>query len=347
MKLSVCVSAVLLFSASLMAQPVITSSDLPSGVVTFPMVNALPVQLPNYQQGGAAQVWDFSTLSPLITENDQFIGISQTPFLYQFLFNSPFTPQYQATHAIEGEGIDLGFISIDQFFLFFKNTPTQYNLVGYGGTLSGIPVPSQTNPIDVVYALPISYNDTHSSYSEWGVTLPTFGTYEQKQTRTYTVDGYGTVITPVGTYEALRLRMQQDIEDFIQIEGFGDGFTFEREIVAYQWLVPGQGVPVIEVTETFGQPTSVRYKADSTPVGLAEASAQQGVKVYPTLCTDRLTIEGVQLGDRIELFTTSGQLVRTWNDGLNCSVSGLPAGCYLLSISTSGQHFTEKIMVQP
>ncbi len=331
----------------LSAQVQITASDLPSGPASYPVANALEIDLPDYDSPGGNQTWDFSMLTPINTENDTYVAISSAPFAYQFLFNNPFTPNYQATHAIEGEGIDLGFVSIDEFFFFFKNTPDQYTIVGYGGTLSGIPIPAQTNPIDVVYQLPINFGDEHASYSEWQVSLPTLGQYEQKQNRSYTVDAYGTVITPAGSFDALRMRMQIDTEDFIQIDGFGDGFTFERQSISYQWLTPGEGIPVLEVTEFFGQPT-VRYKTSSTPVDVVDRPSDREVATLtPSLCTTQFKIHGAAKAETLQLFNSSGACVQVWNNQSTFDVSGLPAGCYIALYSVEGMQRSQRIMIQP
>lgn len=336
-----------LFAATLLhSQVTITSADLPNGAVNYEVADALGIDLPDYTSGGAGVTWDFSSIESINDDVISYVDISSAPFTYQFLFNSPFTPNYQATHAIEGEGIDLFVASIDEFFFFFKNTETEYNIVGYGGTVNGIPIPSQTNPIDVVYALPIEFGDEHESTSAWSVEIPTLGSYAQSQVRTYTVDGWGTVITPSGSFEAIRVRMETQTTDNITVEALGQNFTFDRVSIAYQWLSPGEGIPVLEVTETFGQAT-VRYKT-GTQVHISDpTSARQGVSIYPTVTNDRFTVDGIKRGDEVTLFDGTGRQIRTFQDGVDCSVSGLTAGWYVVKVQTDSGIHSSRIMVQP
>ncbi len=330
----------------LLSQITITSEDLPNGAVNYEVADALGLDLPDYTNGGAGVTWDFSSIESINDDVVSYVNISSAPFTYQFLFNSPFTPNYQATHAIEGEGVDLFVVSIDEFFFFFKNTETEYNIVGYGGTVNGIPIPSQTNPIDVVYALPIEFGDEHESNSAWSVEIPTLGSYAQTQNRTYTVDGWGTVITPAGSFEAIRVRMETQITDNITVEALGQDFTFDRASIAYQWLSPGEGIPVMEITENFGQAT-VRYKT-GTEVSIADhTSARQGVTVYPTVTNDRFTVDGIKRGDEVTLYDGMGRLVRTFQDGVDCSVGDLTAGWYVVKVQSDSGIHTSRIMVQP
>lgn len=328
------------------SQITIESDDLPSGPVSFEVADAAGIDLPDYQLGGEDQVWDFSLLDAFVTSDVNYVSISETPTTYQFFFNSPFVPQYQATHAIEGDGIDLFVVSIDDFYFFYKNTAESYNIVGYGGTVNGVPIPSQTNPIDIVYDLPLSYGQTHASSSAWDVEIPSIGAYAQALERSYEVDGWGTVITPAGSFEALRVRMVTDIEDNLVVDAIGQELSFNRNSVAYQWLAPGQGIPVIEITETFGQAT-VRYKTDGTPITSVTQSDQPDCRIYPTIASDRLTVEGWLPGDRLDLYGLNGQLVRSFMQQSNMEVGGLPAGCYIAVIERNAQPILqEKIIVQ-
>lgn len=344
-------AAALLLSAlsssyALRGQITIESTDLPSAPFTFPVADAAGIDLPEYQEGGEGLTWDFSAIEPLATSDLNYVGISETPTTYQFFFNSPFVPQYQATHANEGEGIDLVFVTIDDFFFFYKNTGSSYNIVGYGGTVNGIPIPSQTNPIDIVYTFPMTYGQTHESASAWDIEIPTIGSYAQSLNRSYEVDGWGTVITPAGTFEAIRVRMVTEIEDNLFIEALGQELSFNRNSIAYQWLAPGQGIPVIEITETFGAAT-VRYKTDNSTITHVTKSDREVVRLYPTLCSHQLFIEGWAAGDRFDLYNLKGQRVRSFDQAQEVSVSGLPAGCYIAVIERENRVvLQQKIIVQ-
>lgn len=328
------------------AQISIQSSDLPNSGSSYGVANAAVIN-DDYTLGGANQSWNFADLVPLNEEIVTFGSVSSAPFTYQFLFNNPFDQDHQATHTIQGDGIDLGFLSIDQFYFFYKNTPTQYNIVGYGGTISGIPIPSQTNPIDVVYALPVEFENAHSSTSAWSVEIPTLGSYDQAQVRSYTVDGWGTVTTPAGTYEALRVRMVTETEDSLFIETLGNGITFQRDAVAYQWLTVDGGIPVLEITETFGAATA-RYRLEDLPDGVAAPYGRQAATLHPTLCTTHFEVQGNALDQPVLLYNLSGQLVRNYGAANGrFDVFGLAAGCYLVVLRENGLPTTRKITVQP
>lgn len=334
-------------TARMQAQVEITSEDLPGPNENYQLVNVSSLELSNYSEPGGGQVWDFSNLTPITNETAAFGTVSSAPFAYQFLFNNPFDSDHQATHITEGEGIDLVAVSIDEFFFFYKKTASSYNIVGYGGTVSGIPIPSQTNPIDVVYELPMNYEDTHASFSTWNVEIPTLGSYFQEQDRSYEIDAWGTITTPAGTYDALRLRMEIVAEDSVFVDTFGQGFTFTRVTTSYQWLAPGEGVPVFEITESdFGAPTA-RYKSDEeVPISVPEASDRQVASISPTLCDTHFKVSGQDSGVPVLLFDLQGRQLAQFNQATFCDLSGLPAGCYIAVLQSQGKPHSERLIIR-
>ncbi|MGB0424801.1 MAG: T9SS type A sorting domain-containing protein [Flavobacteriales bacterium] len=260
-------SAFLLFLAcsSLIAkgQITITNADMPNLQDTYVRANAVNLEGFDFSETGADHTWDFSSLESLNTNEQNFVSVSDAPFAYQFLFNNPFDDDYVANLVIETEGFDTGTdITLDDFYQFYKLTDDAYSIVGYGATISGFPVPAKTEPIDVVYSLPIEYGDTHNSYSEWLIEIPSLATYLLKQDRSYEVDGYGTLILPEGTYDVLRLKMDIAAQDSLVIPQFEIDVEFDRESVEYHWLALGEGVPVLQATETFGVVSGITYKSE-------------------------------------------------------------------------------------
>src|SRR6185369_9997600 len=81
--------------------------------------------------------------------------------------------------------------------------------------------------------------------------IPNFGYYRKQQTRTNEVDGWGTLITPFGTFNTLRVKSTLNITDSIYLDTLGFGLTIPRQtIVEYKWLAPGKKIPVLEVDIT-------------------------------------------------------------------------------------------------
>ncbi|MEZ5071821.1 MAG: hypothetical protein R2751_12905 [Bacteroidales bacterium] len=66
---------------------------------------------------------------------------------------------------------------------------------------------------------------------------------------TVSVDAYGTVITPAGTYtDALRLKRRAVYKSYTEVSGEWI-WTYDLDATEYHWLVAGIHTPVITVTQ--------------------------------------------------------------------------------------------------
>src|ERR1019366_3455326 len=79
-------------------------------------------------------------------------------------------------------------------FLYKSNS--QYIDQGFGAQINGIPLPIAYTHPDVIYNFPLQYGNTDNSTSGYSINLPGTGYYGYQQTRTNTVDGWGTLSTP-------------------------------------------------------------------------------------------------------------------------------------------------------
>ncbi|MFW5705900.1 MAG: T9SS type A sorting domain-containing protein, partial [Bacteroidota bacterium] len=101
----------------------------------------------------------------------------------------------------------------------------------------------------------------------------------------------------------------------------------------------------IFVPDALSKITSLKYETSSTD----ENTAPQ-ICVYPNPATDRLYIEGVSKGDFVRIFNMQGlavfnkQLTRTHRT--NIDINSFPSGSYLILITGTSTHFSEKITIQ-
>ncbi|MGC4059273.1 MAG: T9SS type A sorting domain-containing protein [Chitinophagaceae bacterium] len=74
------------------------------------------------------------------------------------------------------------------------------------------------------------------------------------------------------------------------------------------------------------------------------------IRIYPNPAQDFVMIDGMREPTQVSLINTLGQLVvneHTSDQSYSVSLSGLPAGIYLLQLNTaSGQHYTTKLIKQ-
>nr|MDQ3102152.1 hypothetical protein [Bacteroidota bacterium] len=162
----------------------------------------------------------------------------------------------RANHATEG--VDIPFnelLPIEDPFSFYLHSPTVYKKVGFGAEISGIPIPVIFENHDVIYPLPLNYGQVHSSYSNYNIDVPTLAYYGYQQVRHLEVDGWGSITTPAGTFDVLRVKTRVEAHDSIMVDQLGTGFGIDRPTVReYKWLAQGIRVPVLQINtvEIFG-----------------------------------------------------------------------------------------------
>lgn len=333
------------------AQPIITDQ------VVFALGETAPV---SYLEGsfapgpaGANVTWDFSGLSGS--------GVS---FAWEALepINTPFADSFpSATLAFLFP--DTTQTGTSENWIYYRMENSVLDLLGTTSVLT------ENGGADTVYSLmnedpdelfqfPFTYGDSASDPVA-GKNIAEVSGFKVVQDRTGTtrtvVDGYGTLITPAGTFQnAVRVKRIETLQD--NFMGSVTTQHFER----YDWFVPGEKYILMHMEEStitppFGPGSSsvqIYYRSGSlTGTGLESNLAQEWqFNVYPNPARDQLTVSLNYSGEyetaTLSLLDLKGKvhrqqaltltpyqpLERSWN------VSDLPAGYYLLRLSTqSGQ----------
>jgi hypothetical protein len=339
----------LFISTYVVSQVTITTEDLPMAGQNYNLVQASPLELADPALSAGMDVtWDYSNLEPLNTNVQSFIPVSATPFLYQFLFN-------QANHATAGEDLEIGeMLSFTDVFNYFDNDATGYFDLGFGSSFNGFPLLGQRNPTDRVLKLPLEFgNEPDENDSFYIIAIPTLATIRNWQNRLNIIDGWGTVTTPTGTFEALRVRSVLNIVDSIQITLEGQeimqGFT-RPETTEYRWLAPGMGVPVLQINTVGEQITQVAYRGENSTIGFDELN-EELISVFPNPASDfvQITVPQNAVPQSIQFTDAAGrmQIMEYVNNGGSVMVntSNLSAGMYQIQLMTNERPFTGKVLV--
>ena len=184
----------------LIAQITITKNDLPMGGDILAQENASIIG--TFDEGGTGpnHVWNFDETNLTLSGNIQqqeCVDISTTPFAYQIFFNSPFDSEHNSDFAIGlaslGGNMQGLPVTLEDIYSYYQNSNSRYAIVGVGATVSGIPIPQQASPVDIVYDYPVAFGDLQTSVSEQVIQIPTLGYRKTNQTRVNEVDGWGTV----------------------------------------------------------------------------------------------------------------------------------------------------------
>lgn len=344
------------------AQITITSADMPvvNDTIRLSVTNNIQGQDPTLT--GANYVWDFSMLTPSSQKIDTFFSVTSTPVAYQFYFNnSVLYASHKASFAKRGQDFVMPPIvpiplSITEVFNFSKNSTSKFENVGFGSKISGIPSSTRNLPIDVEYEFPLNYNDSNFSSSNFLVTIPTLAAYGQSMDRSSVVDGWGSLTTPLGTFNVLRVKSVLAKVDTFYLDTLGFGTNFSRpEEIEYKWLANGKGLPVLKIVTTAGIVTSIQYQ-DVVVVGIEEHKNIGDVIVYPNptnglvnvmfsaIKSSRLNYTVKDISGKVILTNTIKTQVGNNNLSIDFAKQNISKGVYFIELSADDEVITQKII---
>lgn len=342
---------IIVFCINLNAQVTISSSEMPASGTSYVVSNTSSIS--NYTAAGANLNWDFSGLTPLSQDTLTYeTPISAViPITYIATFNNPLDPDHKATTAKEENlSIPVPGITVTDVYFFYKLGSSDFRQVGMGANISGAALPVKMDPTDRIYVLPIHYNDKDTSVSFFEASIPTIGYYSSSKTRYNHADAYGTVKTPYGTFQALRIKSTCNYHDSLYSEQMGIGFPNDRQEIEYKWMVQGFKIPVITVTERTGV-ASVVYIDSLRNIGISEANDLSGI-LFPNPASKVVTVLNPQPSQpaEIQIFSLNGQMVLNDRIEMNTSsrvidIKSLNPGIYSVVISNKEQHIIRKLMV--
>lgn len=219
----------------LQAQISILASDMPA--VNDELRYSIGSGSLNLNQIGANQTWDFSRLKANNQELIKYSAPLQTPYILQFINNSTFG--YPET----GLPVPAGFI--ENPYTFIKKSNSVYIITGRGATAQSLPLGIVYNPKDTLFVFPLTYGKTYGGNFQGSVSLASFGGLSQTGDRMSTVDAWGTIKTPYGTFDCIRVKSVVNEMDSIVFGG--TQLPLQNNRIEYRWLAKGEKFPILEV----------------------------------------------------------------------------------------------------
>ncbi|MCC6691047.1 MAG: T9SS type A sorting domain-containing protein [Bacteroidia bacterium] len=312
----------LLFTAYGFSQITVTGIDLLSKADTIRMTQASTVGIPDPKLTGTNYTWNYDSLKPVLQYVDTFVAVTSTPLLYQFYFNNGIMyPKYKASFAQKTSDLNvLSQIQLTNTYNYFQNNSNGYSIVGFGSTVNGAPVSVKYDSIDVIYKFPMNYGNSDSSVSNYLVNIPTLGAFGQHQKRVNKVEGWGSLTTPYGTFNTLKVKSTLNVTDTIYYSGLSFGTKIPLPVsYQYKWIANNEKVPVLEIdVNNIGVVTRVTYRdsmrAGVMHVGVNEIAADNNLRIFPNPATNAVFINytAVQPGIvKLELLDVYGRVVET------------------------------------
>ena len=310
----------LAISISAVAQPVIQGSDVAYTAGETYTVHACQWQSPG--PAGANQTWDFSNLVSQATVDIQMVTPSSTPS------GSSFTGATVASY-----------VDVQQTWQYVDMTGSSF--VNYGVAVNSTPIAYSNT--EVMFNFPLEYGNTNTD--AFAASFINQVTWNRSGSVESEVDGYGTLITPLGTYtDVLRVKILQDYQD----EPTGSPQNVSYDIDVYHWYKAGIHYPIVVNTSLTSQgqtQANVQYTDVST--GIKETDIVV-VSVFPNPTTDVLSIISNDFSNgTYEVVNLVGKTVLhgTVSNG-KVDLNALPNGIYVLKlISNDGETGISKFQV--
>jgi len=319
-------------------QIVITDNDLaPVGTTIFMANDTLPANDIVPGESGADKTWDFTNVVAHTLDTMDFVLPASTPFASEFP---------EANFAIT-------FVN-ENFYLYMIRNADKLSRIGMTGfTEDGDTLFMHVDPEDILLDFPVTYGD---SYDETYVTEFKLPLPEQEVDSVWIkntinketdVDAWGSVTIPMGTFDALRQRVDIVEADstFIMMNGTNIWILFSATLDSstnYSWLTDAVNIGFelceMDVDRVSSDVTHVWFM-NSLPVDLFENKSLE-TRVFPNPVTDVMNIEfeEAQTGE-LTLLNQMGQIVHVEKlEGQNrvqLQLSMLPAGIYIYRLSNA------------
>lgn len=345
-------------------QITITNASMPSSSDTIRYSIASNSSVGNYTTTGTNYNWNFSTLNVVGQNLREFKPSLSTPYGF-FFFPPKFGEKTQDTIPIPTIPT-IGALSITDVYSFYKKTSSLFAVEGIGIKLNGIPVPNFNSDEDELYLFPLNYGDRDSTtftFSTIASTLVPFQ-YNKHGYRITQADGWGSITTPYGTANCLRVITTQYSIDTISTTLLPAPFNklgFPNYTRSYQWLTLGEKIPFLEVVGNIigsnFNVTQVKYRDIKrvSNVGLHEEQTNLLISAFPNPTTHELYLILPKTETKVALQLTDlqGKLIMSEmlenSDFVNkhtLNTSQLTPGLYILNVSTGKETQSLKISIQ-
>ena len=243
---------------------------------------------PNYN-------WDYSQLTYTSQTTDTIFDESATGSLLSVYFFDNFINPNRSNQASHGNSFNLGTVNVSDVWNFYYNSTTSFTQTGFGAIVNGAPLPVAYNPHDIIFTLPLNYGDNFSGNSGYALDLTsTLGLYYSiSKSRTTDVDGWGSVTTPLGTYQVLRTKATVVEVDSVYIDSLGFGLSLPPiTTTEYKWLAGGEGIPVLQINTTgTGIVTSILYKDTLNTTNINQLAVIGEPVVFPNPASENLFVK--------------------------------------------------------
>ena len=324
------------------AQITVTNNDIAPAGTTIYLANDttfLGDIIPG--EPGANKTWDFTNVQSNTIDTINFILPSATPFGDAFP---------DANFAFSSHDIETGDV-----YAYMVRSDDKFSNIGYAINTEEFGFAyNHVEPEDIILDFPVAYQNAYNELitSDMVIASPMPG-YDSIRTKSTIVketviDAWGSLTIPLGTYDVLRQRVDEEQTDstfvltsgiWIFIDEFGFGST------TYSWWTNDVNIGItlfsLDIDPDTEEVNGISFFAGSY-VGLNETNVVE-TKVFPNPASNLLNFEFDKIiTGELVLMNQLGQIVTkkhiNGQSTIQVNISNLPTGVYVYhSTNNSGE----------
>ncbi|MBM3451781.1 MAG: T9SS type A sorting domain-containing protein [Bacteroidetes bacterium] len=306
----------------------------------------------DYISAGEAFTWDFSGLVPTSQFVREFTAIGFSPV--QLTFGIFADDDYQSSYFIPETNFPLEQIgdflpiSLSDPRSYQKSTEDSITKVGFSIKVSGIDVAFPSDTIETKYKFPMTYNQVFTTKGYTFIDFSPAADFKIKQLRniTSTVDGYGQLILPFGTFDVLRLKREINEIDSIYQSFFGPPSWFGAppfQSTEYEWIGQNKKEVLLRIIVSningSEQIRVIEYQDNYLGLDAGLNSIDFQVSAFPNPTTDLIQVSSDVIIKNVSLLDATGLIleeqVSVDSQKFSLDLHAYSAGIYFLNVESA------------
>jgi hypothetical protein len=257
---------------------------------------------------------------------------------------------------------NLGTEDENGFQVFFRKSAEAFDALGVYGDLfdNGTNTAFAFQPYQRQIAFPSTYGSTFNNTSQISVTVTDleFGdsaVVTVTTNRTATIDAWGSMTTPFGTFNVLRQHILDNTTQNIIVYALGFPILNETESAithTYNFLSDAANAKYLLLQYQYDPETemmtAVEWQMSAPVANLAVDKPAQAPELYPNPTSDSFQIAHLPKNAKISIVDNSGKTVMTVsnvNEGQAFSTTELSAGTYVVLVQSKFGISSHKLVV--
>ncbi len=286
---------------------------------------------------GASQVWDFSALVIYTRDTMAFVSPASTPYDTAFV----------------GDNVAM-FMSEENAWAYLNKSTSNLEMMGIVGDLfeTGM-VAIEFNPGETIIQFPFTYLNSFNDNSQWEIVIDTIKMI-QILDKFVEADAWGSMTTPLGTYEVLRIFSTRIETQEIYFDSLGNWVLYHTSADTsynYEWWTDDVAMkfPLASFSwdiDSMSVDGEVEF-LENIAISVPEINAEN-ISIYPNPTNGKFLIQAEGI-ERVEIMDMQGRTVNQFTiNNTQCTVnlSDNPKGIYFIKLTTDKGVVVEKIVLE-